>query len=122
MELIFKGVSLGKVNINVLTKYLLKKISLVTIDAQRGVDHMQHRYMVFMLDEIKMLLKANVAMDICDLVVSLNKVCVRNKASQSRMNVHSNERNSNCLSLIFSIFRDFPTTIIPCSCCSSALI
>lgn len=75
MELIFKSVSHRKVNINVLTKYLLKKVSLVSIDARNGVDHMQHQYLVFMLDEMKSLLKANLPMDICDLVVSLNKVC-----------------------------------------------
>ncbi|XP_055309882.1 uncharacterized protein LOC129573411 [Sitodiplosis mosellana] len=73
MEMKFKSISQQKVNIQILAKYLLKKISLVTIDTAHGVNHIQLQYIVFMLDQIKQLLSANVAINICDIVVGLSK-------------------------------------------------
>lgn len=73
----YKSVS-AKVNINILTAYLAKKVNFVTIDRIRGVDHIQLQYVVFMLDEVKLLFASNPAIDICDLVANLYKVSKRN--------------------------------------------
>lgn len=70
MERYFKNVFV-KYDINVLVKYLVKKINLV---AANGINTNQLPSIEFMLDDIKWLLNTGVTIDIRDLAVQLNKV------------------------------------------------